>query len=199
MARGDERRLSELTVGDARRFLVYGVTTLLAAALLALLLWKVLVALLLGVVAGAYLLPVQEHLERRLRARAGSAVITIALIVVPLAALVGYAWYELSGYSRLVQEKETREAIIASVSSAIQHLFSGVVAAGDARAGLEAAFSEAVTRSGEAVQELRQRAALLLASAAIFFFTVFYILTQRVRLAAYIKLRVPGDYLPLYE
>ena len=199
MAQGDERRLSELTVGDARRILVYGVTTLLAVALLALLLRKVLVALLLGVVAGAYLLPVQEWLERRLRARAGSAVITILLIVVPLAALVGYAWYELSGYSRLVQERETREAIIAAISNAVQNLFSGVVAAGDARAGLEAAFGEAVTRSGEAIQELRQRAALLLASAAVFFFTVFYILTQRVRLAAYVKLRVPGDYLPLYD
>ncbi|HYP52048.1 MAG TPA: AI-2E family transporter, partial [Pyrinomonadaceae bacterium] len=46
---------------------------------------------------------------------------------------------------------------------------------------------------------LRKRAALLLAATSIFFFTVYYILTQRVRLAAYIKLRVPGDYLPLYE
>ncbi|HYP53901.1 MAG TPA: hypothetical protein VEQ42_10205, partial [Pyrinomonadaceae bacterium] len=128
--------MSELTVGDARRFLVYGITTLLAAALLALLLRKVLVALLLGVVTGAYLLPVQEYLERRLRARAGSAVVTILLIVVPLAALVGYAWYELSGYSRLVQERETREAIISSISNAIQNMFSGIVAAGDARAGL---------------------------------------------------------------
>ena len=199
MARGDERRLSELTVGDARRIIVYGATTLLAVALLVLLLRKVLVALLLGVVAGAYLLPVQEWLERRLRARAGSALVTIALIVVPLAALVGYAWYELSGYSRLVQERETRAAIIAAISNAIQNLFSGVVAAGDARVGLEAAFAEAVTRSGEVIQELRQQAALLLASAAVFFFTVFYILTQRARLAAYIKLRVPGDYLPLYE
>ncbi|HEY0080308.1 MAG TPA: AI-2E family transporter, partial [Pyrinomonadaceae bacterium] len=34
---------------------------------------------------------------------------------------------------------------------------------------------------------------------AIFFFTIFYVLTQRVRLASYIKVRVPGEYLPLYE
>jgi predicted PurR-regulated permease PerM len=39
----------------------------------------------------------------------------------------------------------------------------------------------------------------LLSSIALFFFTVFYVLTQRTRIAAYIKLRVPGDYLPLYE
>src|SRR3712207_1453015 len=135
MAQGDERKLRELTVGDARRIIVYGATTLLAMALLVLLLRKVLAALLLGLVAGAYLLPVQEWLERRLRARAGSALITVALIVVPLAVLVGYAWYELSGYSRLMQEHETRDAIIASISNTIQNMFSGVVAAGDARAG----------------------------------------------------------------
>ncbi|HEY0081127.1 MAG TPA: hypothetical protein VGB73_21155, partial [Pyrinomonadaceae bacterium] len=70
MTQKDERRLSELTVGDAKRILVYSLATLLALALFVALTAKVLVALLLGVVAGAYLLPVQEWLEKRLRARA---------------------------------------------------------------------------------------------------------------------------------
>jgi predicted PurR-regulated permease PerM len=99
MSSGDSRRLSELTVGDAKRILVYGVVVVLAVGLFVLLVGKVLVALLLGVVAGVYLLPVQEWLEKRLRARAGSALITIALIVVPLVAITSYAWYELSDYS----------------------------------------------------------------------------------------------------
>src|SRR5918993_3667978 len=107
MPTGDTRRLSELTVGDARRALVYGAAVVLALWLFVALVGKVLVALLLGVVAAAYLLPVQEWLERRLRARSGSALITIALIVVPLAALVGYAWYELSGYSNVVQSRQS--------------------------------------------------------------------------------------------
>ncbi|HVF50740.1 MAG TPA: AI-2E family transporter [Pyrinomonadaceae bacterium] len=190
---GDEKRLSELTVGDAKRILVYALTTLLAVALLILLVEKVLVALLLGVVAGAYLLPVQEWLEQRLRARAGSAIITILLIVVPLVLIVGYAWYELSGYSNLVHEQ--RNQIILAISRALAQY----VSIENTRSALEVTFTEAVTRSGAAIQELRQRAALLLASSAIFFFTVFYVLTQRVRLAAYIKVRVPGEYLPLYE
>ena len=46
---------------------------------------------------------------------------------------------------------------------------------------------------------MRKESALLLASAAIFFFTMFYVLTQRARLANYIKVRVPGEFLPLYE
>jgi predicted PurR-regulated permease PerM len=99
----DERLISELTLGEAKRGAVYAAATLLALALFVALVGKVLVALLLGVVAGAYLLPVQEWLERRLRARAGSALITILLIVVPLLALGGYGWYELSGYSSAVQ------------------------------------------------------------------------------------------------
>ncbi len=193
MADEDGRRLSELTIGDAKRIVVYTAATLLALLLFILLVGKVLVALLLGIVAAVYLLPVQEWLERRLRARAGSAIITIALIVVPLASLVGYAWYELSGYSNLVEEQ--REKIIGEISYSLERFVSKQTT----RQGLELAFTEAVTRSGEAIQELRKRSALLLASAAIFFFTVFYVLTQRVRLASYIKLRIPGEYHPLYE
>lgn len=195
MSNGDSRRLSELTVGDAKRILVYGVAVALAVCLFVLLVGQVLVALLLGVVAGIYLLPVQEWLEKRLRARAGSALITIALIVVPLVAITSYAWYEMSDYSNLVHSK--REDIINSISVSLGRYFP--ITREGTRASLEVAFAEAVTRSAEATQELRKRAALLLASLSLFFFTIFYVLTQRIRLAAYIKVRVPGDYLPLYE
>jgi predicted PurR-regulated permease PerM len=195
MNKGASRRLSELTLEDAKRILVYGIVIALAVGLFILLVGQVLVALLLGVVAGIYLLPVQEWLEKHLRARAGSAIITIALIVVPLVALTGYAWYELSDYSNLVSQKHN--SIIESISQAVTRYIP--VRRESTRAGLQAAFAEAVTRSGEVTQELRKRAALLLASLALFFFTVFYILTQRIRIAAYIKVRIPGDYMPLYE
>ncbi|MCA1817164.1 MAG: AI-2E family transporter [Acidobacteria bacterium] len=193
--RDDEKRLTDLTVGDAKRAVVYGAALALAVWLFFLLVGKVLVALLLGVVAAAYLLPVQEWLERRLRARAGSALITIALIVVPLAAIVGYSWYELSAYAKFVQQKhdEIIEAISRAVSAYVPVSRQGT------RAGLEAAFAEAVTRSAEAIQVLHARAALLLASLAVFFFTLYYALTQRLRIASHVKLRVPGDFLPLYE
>lgn len=188
--------MSELTVRDAKRIMVYGCALVLAFVLFVILVGKVLVALLLGVVAGVYLLPVQEWLERHLRARAGSALITMALIVVPLLGLTAYAWYEMSSYSNLIHGKQRAE-IINSISSSLSRYLP--VARVNARFGLEAAFAEAVTRSAEATQELRNRAAYLLASTALFFFTVFYVLTQRARLTAYIKVRVPGEYLPLYE
>src|SRR5205085_8592461 len=194
MARSDEqKRLGDVTVGEAKRAAIYAAATLLALFLFVRLLGEILVALLLGVVAGAYLLPVQEWLERRLRARAGSAIITIALILVPLAVTVGYGWHELSGYSTAVEER--REQIIEGISRSL----SEYVAVENTRAALQTAFSEAVLRSGEAVAEFRKRSALLLVSAAVFFFTLFYVLTERVRLAAYIKLRIPGDFLPFYE
>ncbi|HEU4596467.1 MAG TPA: AI-2E family transporter [Pyrinomonadaceae bacterium] len=191
----DEKRLSDLTLGDAKRILVYAAATLLALVLFGLLVGKVLVGLLLGVVAGAYLVPVQEWLEARLKARAGSALVTISLIVIPLVALVGYGWYELSGYSNLVLVQEKRDEIIAAISAAL----SRYVAVENTRTGLEAAFGEALLRSGEAIEEARKKSALLLASATVFFFTVFYVLTHRTKLTAYIKLRVPGEFLPLYE
>jgi predicted PurR-regulated permease PerM len=193
--RDDSRRLSELTVGDAKRIVVYGAAVLLALWLFFLLVGHVLVALLLGVVAAAYLLPVQEWLERRLRARAGSALITIALIVVPLVSIIGYAWYEMSDYSRLVEQK--RGEIIEGISRVVTTYVP--VSRQGTRAGLERVFAEAVTRSASAIRELHQRAALLLASLAVFFFTLFYVLTQRARISNYVKVRVPGDFLELYE
>jgi predicted PurR-regulated permease PerM len=192
---GESKRLGDVTVGEAKRAAIYAGLTALALFLFVRLLGEVLVALLLGAVAGAYLLPVQEWLERRLRARAGSALITIALIVVPLAATVGYGWHEMSGYSAQVQDEKRREHIVASISQSL----SEYVAVENTRAVLQNAFGQAVVRSGEAIEEFKRRTAVLLVSATVFFFTLFYVLTQRVRLAAYIKLRVPGDFMPFYE
>ena len=51
MANDDSRRLSELTLGEAKRILVYGTALVLAIVLFFMLVGKVLVALLLGIVA----------------------------------------------------------------------------------------------------------------------------------------------------
>ena len=196
MSQEDEsKRLGDVTVGEAKRAAIYAGLTALALFLFVRLVGEVLVGLLLGAVAGAYLLPVQEWLERRLRARAGSALITIALIVVPLAATVGYGWYEMSGYSSEVQNPVRREHLIGSISQSL----SEYVAVENTRAVLQNAFGQAIVRSGAAIEEFKARTAMLLVSATVFFFTLFYVLTQRARLAAYIKLRVPGDFLPFYE
>ncbi|MCA1618663.1 MAG: AI-2E family transporter [Acidobacteria bacterium] len=195
MAEGESKRLGDVTVGEAKRAAVYAAAVGVALYLFARMLGEVAVALLLGAVAAAYLLPVQEWLERRLRARAGSALVTIALIVVPLAATVGYGWYEMSGYSSAVQDERHRERVVAGISASL----SEYVAVENTRAVLQNAFAEAFVRSGEALADLKERTALLLVSATIFFFTLFYVLTQRARLAAYIKLRVPGDFMPFYE
>ena len=195
MPNEDSKRLNELTVGDAKRILVYGIAVALAVFLFCLLIGKVVVALLLGVVAGVYLLPIQEWMEKRLRARAGSALITIALIVVPMASLAGYTWYEMSSYSNLVQEK--RNEIIGAISTSLSTVVP--ISRQGVRAALEVTFTEALTHSAAAIRDLRQSSALLFISFALFFFTVFYVLTQRVRIAGYLKVRIPGEYLPLYE
>ena len=195
MSSGDSRRLSDLTVGDAKRILVYGVALVLAVVLFFVLIGKVLVALLLGIVAGVYLLPVQEWLETRLHRRAGSALITIALIVIPLVTLTGYAWHELSSYSNRVFEQ--RDEIINTISDSLSRYLP--VEREGTRVNLQAAFTEGLTRSAEVIKSLRDQAAFLLASLSLFFFTIYYVLTHRIRIVSYIKVRVPGDYLPFYE
>jgi predicted PurR-regulated permease PerM len=195
MAIDDSRRLSELTVGEAKRILVYGIALVLAIVLFFMLIGKVLVALLLGIVAAVYLLPVQEWLETHLRRRAGSALITIALIVIPLVALTAFSWHELSSYSNGVYER--KDEIINSISDSLsRHL---PVERASLRASLQAGVTEGLTRSAEIIKGLREQAALLLASLSLFFFTIYYVLTHRIRIVSYIKVRVPGEYLPFYE
>ena len=196
MANDDSRQLKDLTIGEAKRVVVYGIALALAVGLFLLLVGQVLVALLLGLVAGAFLLPVQEWLERRLHARSGSALITIALIVVPLVMLAGYTWHELSGYSANISQQE-RTKISDAISGALERYIP--VSRAGTRATLEAAFTEGLTRSAAAIQDVRSRAALILASLAVFLFTVFYVLTHRKQISNYIKVRVPGDYIELYE
>jgi predicted PurR-regulated permease PerM len=195
MGPDDGKLLSEVTLAEARRAAIYAGAALLAAVMFAALIWQVAVALLLGVVAGAYLLPVQEWFERRLRARSGSALVTVSLILVPLGAAVAYGWYEVALYSR--QALGRREEIIAAISQSLARYFG--VGFEATRAQLEAGFAEAVLRSAEMAEEFREGATLLLVSTTVFFFTVFYILTRRERLVSYVKLRVPGEFLPLYE
>lgn len=195
MASGDSRRVSEITVGEAKRIIVYSAALLLAVVLFFMLVGKVLVALLLGIVAAVYLLPIQEWLETHLRRRTGSALVTIALIVVPLVALTAYSWHELSNYSNRVIER--RDEIIDSISEALaRHL---PVEREGTRNNLQAAFTEALTRSAEAIKSLREQATFLIASLTLFFFTIYYVLTHRVRIVSYVKVRIPGEYLPFYE
>ncbi|HYJ47813.1 MAG TPA: AI-2E family transporter, partial [Pyrinomonadaceae bacterium] len=120
---------------------------------------------------------------------------TIALIVVPLVALTAYTWHELSTYSNRVIER--RNEIIDSISESLARNLP--VEREGTRANLQAAFTEGLTRSAEAIKGLREQAALLVTSLTIFFFTIYYVLTHRIRIASYIKVRVPGEYLPFYE
>lgn len=191
----DSRKLSELTIGDAKRILVYGVVLIVAVALFARLTGRLIITILLGVVVAAYLLPVQRWLESRLRRREGSALVTMALILLPLIALTGYIAYELSAYSGLTPAQ--RENVMQRLSSALAQYLP--IARSSTRAGLETAFAAVFAQSVEAAQSLRRDAPLLLASLSLFFFTIYYVLTQRTRLIGWIKVRVPGNYLPLYE
>jgi predicted PurR-regulated permease PerM len=195
MQNNNSRRITELTVGEAKKVVVYTVLISVATGLLTVLLGRLLVALLLGVVAATYLLPFQRWFEQRFRVRDGSALVTIALIVLPLVALVGYVVYELSAYTNLLQEH--RQGIIQPLSQALAKYLP--LAPATARAGLEAGFAAVIASSVEAAQGLRRQTPMLLASLTLFFFTVFYVLTRRERLNAYLKLRIPGVYLPLYE
>jgi predicted PurR-regulated permease PerM len=196
MTRKDTRRLVDLTVDDARRVLVYAAATLLAVLLIIALVWEVAVALLLGVVVGGFLLPLQEFFraavaaQRRQRARHDGRHHRPARRPLRLRLARTLAPLEF-GRRGPRPDRGLHQPLALALQLPLEYEAT--------RETIKSAFTEAVVRSGEALGEIRKKTALILTAATLFFFTVYYVLTQRLRLASYIKLRVPGDFLPLYE
>jgi predicted PurR-regulated permease PerM len=202
---GDDRRridrrtdfvsLAEYTVPELRKALA---TLLLLAVILALFTYmvhEVFVAVVAGIVAAAYLIPLQAALTRRLRNKPLAAVLTIVLFTVPLVAILAYSWIEISSAASYLDANSAEVA---------ERLNTGLQ-----RTPLGSRFEirdrvpvwvERVAQSGaQIVDEMRETIDVLLIGLAVFFFTTFYGLTDHERLRAYISVRVPGRYRDLLD
>lgn len=188
-------RLADYTIPELRKALI---TAGLLAVILALFLYmvhEVVVAVIGGVVLAIYLLPFQEWAERHLRSRTLTAIVVIVLVIVPLVGILGYSWMEISGAAAYLSEN--RGEVAAEINQAMQTLplLEGVVLEDD----LSQWVASAANQSTEYVQNLQGALDIIVLSIAVFLFTVFYVLTDHVRIGRYLTGRVPGRYRPLME
>ena len=184
------QRVADLTLPEFRRIIL---TSLLFAIVLALFLWMVrtvVIAAILAVIVGVYVRPLYLWLLARLKRRVTSALLTILIVVVPVLAAIAYSYSELSSAAEYIADHETE--IVAKIDAAIRRLpfFRGETFTEQIRA-----FVSSTSLYGARIVDALQEAIVEVAvSAAIFLFTLGYILTDADSVAAYIRSKIPPRY-----
>ena len=193
--RGDFVSLAEYTVPELRKALI---TTFVLLGVLALFIYMVapvIVAGIAGVVAGAYLLPFQRWLERRIARRTTAAILVILAVTVPLVAMLTYSWLELSGAASYLATH--RDAVVAGLSHGLQRL--PLTESINVPATLDRLVDTASAKAGKIAHGVQEAASIITVGVAIALFTVYYILTDSDRITDYLRQRVPGRYRALTD
>ena len=192
--RSDRRadvRVGDLTLPELRRMLV---TTTLAAIVLALFLWMVrtvIIAAIIGIVFAVFLRPLYARLARSLGRPALAALITLALLIVPVLAALAYSYAEIQAVVGYLQENQG--AVVARIDASLQEFFPWIGA--ENATERIAAWVREVTAYGAGIPDLVQDAVATFAvSTTIFLFTAFYVFTDRDTIVAWIRSKVPRRY-----
>ncbi len=187
--------LAEYSVPELRKALL---TVCLLAGILVLFLYMVrgvVVAVVAGMVAGAYLIPLDDWLRQRVRRPSLSAILTIVLFAVPLVGVVAYSWVEISGAALYLNEH--RAEVLARLTREIHRVpYAENI---ELSQRLPALVEGAADSSRQIAEELREAVDTLLISIAVFLFTTFYVLTEHTKVLAYLRARIPGRYRSLVD
>ncbi len=183
-------RVADLTLPELRRLLV---TTLLSSIVVLLFLFmvhEVIVAGILGAIIGVYLKPLYLRLLSGVKRRSVAAILTVALVILPVLAALLYSYLELRDVATYVGTHQ-RE-ITAQIEGAIRRIpfFANADVAGSV-ARYVAAASNYGARLPGAIQEAVVEFSI---AATIFIFTVIYVLTRGEQLADWMRGRIPPRY-----
>jgi predicted PurR-regulated permease PerM len=183
-------RLSDYTVPELRKAILTLLLLLLVVGLFTYMVSEVVVAVIAGIVAGTYLIPVQKWIERKTGNRSFSAILTIILFTVPLIGTIIYSWVEISGAAKYLNDHSAE--VTTRLNQGLQNfpLARRFNLADD----LPGWVSSAAASSGKIADGLRQTVDVLVIGISVFLFTTFYVLTDHVNIRAYINSRIPGRY-----
>jgi predicted PurR-regulated permease PerM len=188
--RSDFVRLSDYTVPELRKALVTLALLVVIVGLFLYMVSEVIVAVIAGVVAGVYLIPLQRWLAQQSGRPNASAILTIILFTVPLLLLLVYSWLEISGAAQYLERNSGEVA--AGLNEGLRRLawFQHLELSED----ISRWVAVAAASSGRIAEEIREAVDVLLIGVSVFLFTTFYVLTDHARIRQYIADRVPGRY-----
>ena len=184
-------RVGDLTLPELRRMLV---TTTLSAIVIALFLWMVrtvIIAAIIGIVIAIFLRPLYERLARSLGRRAPAALITLALLIVPILVALAYSYAEVRDVVTYLQQNQA--SVVTRIDSSLREFFPWLGA--ENGTNRIASWVRQATDYGAGIPELVQDAiATFAVSTTIFLFTAFYVFTDRETIVAWIREKVPRRY-----
>ena len=190
--RRTNQRVADLSLPELRRILL---TSLLAALVVAAFLWmvrEVVIAAILGVVISAYLRPLYLRLKGDHGSRSRAALLTLALVILPILAGLLYSYLEIVDVVQYFSSNQ--QAIAERITVSLRRLVflenmdgaavqRWVVRAAGVGRSLPGVFQEAVVEFAVA--------------ATIFLFTAFYIFTHGEEVAAWVRTKIPPRYAEL--
>jgi predicted PurR-regulated permease PerM len=197
--RADRRadlRVADLTLPELRRMLV---TTTLFIIVTALFLWMVrtvIIAAIVGVVMAVFLRPVYTRLRERTRRPALSALLTLAIVIVPVLAALAYSYLEIRTVVDYLANNQ--DAVVRRIDTSVGEFFPGLQTT-EATTQI-AKWVKRATDYGSNIPAAVQEAVVTFAVATtIFLFTSFYVLTQREQIVAWVRTKIPSRYAQLAE
>jgi predicted PurR-regulated permease PerM len=183
-------RLSELTLPEVRRILL---TTTLGVIVLGLFVWmvrEVIIAAILGVVIAFYLRPVYGMFTRTTGSKALSAITTIVIVIVPVLALLVYAYVEFADVAAYVAANQ--RSIAAKIDDAVHRL--PFLETANTYEWVQRVVRDASNYGARIPALLQETLAEFSIGATIFLFTAFYILVDGEKIVAYVRGKIPPRY-----
>lgn len=192
--RRHERRrepvVSELTLPELRRIIITSVLFLIVLGLFLWMVRTVLIAGLLSLILATYLRPLCSRLSLVVGGRSGAALLTIVLLIVPVLGIIVYSYIELRDAAFYVGANQ--DEIILQVDQALRRL--PLLEGRSFTEQIRNAVLVASNYGTRIVGDLRDAAAGLAVSAAVFLFTMFYVLTRGALIGEYVRSRIPARY-----
>ncbi|MBI4409624.1 MAG: AI-2E family transporter [Gemmatimonadetes bacterium] len=193
--RSDHVRLADYAVPELRKSVFTAALLAAILALLAYMVHEVLVAIIAGVVLGAYLIPFHDWLCRRLGRRHLAAFLTISAVTVPLVVIVAYSWMEFSGAAGYLQTHQ--QEIARRLTAGLHQLpFTERIRVEDDLPRWVAGLAE---RGTSFVDDLQETIGTTVVSIAMFLVACFYVLVDHERILTYMRRKVSARYRDLAD
>lgn len=203
VAVGDRRRterrsaatLAEPTLPEFRRIIL---TSTLFVVVLLLFLWMVrtvIIAAILAAIVAFYLRPVYRRVLRALRRPAAAALLTLALLMVPLAAAAIYSWIELAHTTSYLASHESE--VVDRIDAGLRRL--PFIQGGSFTDQVRTLVLVASNYGTRIVTGLRATFVELSVALAIFFFTASYVLTDAPTIVGYVRGKIAARYRELVD
>lgn len=184
------QRVADLALPEFRRIIL---TSLLFVIVLLLFLWMVrtvVIAAILAVIVAVYVRPMYLWFLNRLTRRVPSALLTILIVIVPVLAAIAYSYAELSSAAEYIADHEAE--IVARIDQAIRRI--PFLRGETFTEQIREAVSSTSAYGARIVDSLQETIVEVSISAAIFLFTLGYILTDSETVSTYIRGKIPPRY-----